>query len=112
MPELTINPDLLVVSILDEYKVMPFKEVNVRSTLTDALSTTTATRRVEENAVVAPWDMGLEIARVATRGFRPEPKGRGILDHVEFLSQRNAQLVGIRCRRQPVIYIFNGDRGI
>ena len=83
MKKLTVNPDTLVFSILYEHKVMPLKEVYVRCILVDPLSPTiTATARVEENAVVSPWKMGLEITRIATRGFRPKPNGRGTLNRM------------------------------
>ena len=82
MKKLTVNPDTLVFSILYEHKVMPLKEINLCS-LADPLSPTiTATGRIEENGVVSPWNMGLEITRIGTRGFRPKPNGRGTLNNM------------------------------
>ena len=80
---------------------MPFKEVYGRILHNAGVSPSAATACVEVNVVVTPWNMSLEIARVARRTFRPEPKGRGISDHVELLPERNAHRVVIRCRRQP-----------
>ena len=61
MKKFTVNIDGLVFSILDEHKVMPLKKVNAAS-LEDAGVSSAAPGRVEVNVIVAPWDMGMEIA--------------------------------------------------
>ena len=48
MKKLTVNPDALVVSILDEHKVMPFKEVYVRILHDAGVSTLRSNRPVSK----------------------------------------------------------------
>ena len=108
MEQFTVNPDRLVITILDKRKVMPLRIVTSPGLVDPGLSDSAATGRVEVNVAshaTAPRNVGLDIAITARRALRPEPKGRRRDAFVQLLPQHNRNLVGIRRRLEPGITI-------
>ena len=77
MPQVSIDVDTLVWTILNKGVVLPFKKLSSTPTLIDTLGTTvTTTCRIKVDVVIAPRNVHLSVTVVSTSARRTEPEGR------------------------------------